>query len=87
MTMVRLGAASSDGGILLLSRGSRDVFEARTKAGARRKRDAAIADTAAFDRDERLCVTLRWRGRETWQARRGGQWVDVCVHKTDRDED
>ena len=86
MTMTRLGKASS-GGILLTTRGARDVFEASTKGAARRKRDAAIPDTSAFDRDERLCITLRWREREKWQARRNGQWVDICIGRADEDED
>ena len=79
--------AASGPGILLLQRGERDVFEAASKAAARKMRDAAITDAGEFDADERLCVTLRWRGREKWQARRDGQWVDICIGALDADED
>lgn len=87
MTTTERGRASSSGGIVLLARGARDVFEGRTKAEARRKRDAAIPDASAFDADGRLCVTLLWRDRKRWQVRRNGQWVDVCRRNSDRDED
>ena len=81
----RLGAAGGGSGILLQDRGA--LFEGASKREARRKRDAAIPDPSAFDDDPRLCVTLRWRRKERWQARRGGQWVDICVGEADEDED
>ena len=84
--MTKLSEASS-GGVVLATRGARDVFEGASKGEARRKRDAAIPDASVFDADERLCITLRWRGREKWQARRDGQWVDICISQRDADED
>ena len=79
--------AAAPGGVLLMTRGAQDAFEGPSKGHARRMRDAAIADASVFDADARLCITLRWRDRQTWQARRDGQWVDICVHRVDRDED
>ena len=84
--MLEVHDGSGGGGeILLLDSGL--VFQAASKAAARRKRDAALPVATAFDADGRRCVTLRWRGRQAWQARRGGTWVDVCVSKVDADED
>ena len=76
---------TGDGGeILLLDSGL--VFEAALKGDARRKRDAAIPDTAAFDADPRLAVTMRWRDIEAWFIRHEGAWVELCRKPDDADD-
>lgn len=73
-------------GVLLITRSPNDVFEGPSKGAARRVRDTSIPDTTPFDEDERLAIVMRFRGKEIWQVRRGGNWVDACVMAEDADE-
>lgn len=73
------------GAALLAFRSPPDIFSAGGKKAARRKRDAAIPDTSAFDAASHLCVELRWGNEAVRQVRKDGAWIDLCM-LPDKDE-
>lgn len=78
-------ARTHRGAALLAHRSPPDIFEAKTKAGARKKRDRAIPDPAEFDAAPHLCIELRFGRKTTRQVRRNGQWENLCI-LPDREE-
>lgn len=73
-------------GVLLRMISPEHIFEGSSKADARRVRDTLITDTTPFDSDGRHAIVIRFKGREIWQVRREGSWVDVCIMDVDADE-
>ena len=73
------GAGVGVGGSGLQLRTPPDVFVGATRAAAVAARNAGLnaGDIAEFDASPNLLLILRIAGADTYQARRGGGWVDV----------
>ena len=75
-------ARGGEEGTLLRITDPGHVFEGASKGACRRLRDGRIPDTSSFDEDGRLAVILKWSDREVWQARRDGEWKDICFRRS-----